>query len=420
MQARGTGEQGRVVVGLSGKGAPADRRILLASAFVRAFATGLVGVLLGLYLARRGLAAREIGIVIGAGLAGAAFSALLVTYLGDRFGRRRSLILLALFAAAGGGALIASGGILAAAAAAFLGMVNGMGRDRGAQLVLEQAILPATGVASERTRSFAWYNVLQDIGHALGGLAAGLPALLRWWGDVEELNAYQWVFGFYVALMLLQALLYAGLSPSVEARTRRAASVATIAPESRRVVRRISGLFAIDSIAGGFLGAALIAYFFFGRFGVEEGAIAVLFFLARGANAISHFGAAWLARRIGLVNTMVFTHIPSSLILVAVAFAPSFWSAASLFIVRELLVEMDVPTRQSYVMAVVSPEERTWASGITSLVRMGGWAVGPFVAGFLMQGVALATPLLVGAGMKIAYDLLLWKSFRDLKPPEES
>ncbi len=117
---------------------------------------------------------------------------------------------------------------------------------------------------------------------------------------------------------------------------------------------------------------------------------------------------------------MVFTHIPSSLMLIAVAFAPSFSLAAGLFLLRELLVEMDVPTRQSYVMAVVRPEERTWASGITSLVRMGGWAVGPFVAGFLMQGVALATPLMIGAGMKIVYDLMLWKSFRDLKPPEES
>lgn len=399
---------------------PRDRHLLLTTAFLRAFATGLVGVLLGLYLARRGFAARDIGLVIGAGLSGAALSALLVTYLGDRFGRRSALKLLAVLAALGGGMLIISGSVAAAAAAAFLGMVNGMGRDRGAQLVLEQAILPGTGAAAGRTRSFAWYNVLQDIGHAVGGLAAALPALLQSVGGVGELSAYQLVVGLYVALMGLQVLLYAGLSPAAEAPVTSEPSRSSITPESRRIVWRISGLFAIDSIAGGFLGTALIAYFFFERFGAGETSIAVLFFLARGANAISHFGAAWLARHIGLVNTMVLTHIPSSMILIAVAFAPSFWWAAGLFLVRELLVEMDVPTRQSYVMAVVRPEERTWASGITSLVRMGGWAIGPLAAGFLMQGVALATPLLIGAGMKIVYDLLLWKSFRDLKPPEEA
>ncbi|KPL27345.1 MAG: hypothetical protein AMJ72_09335, partial [Acidithiobacillales bacterium SM1_46] len=299
-------------------------------------------------------------------------------------------------------------------------MVNGMGRDRGAQLVLEQAILPGTGAAADRTRAFAWYNVMQDVGHALGGLAAALPALLQSTFGVEEVAAFQSVFGLYVALMALQALLYMALSPVAEAPVRSSVPGPRIDPESRRIVLRISGLFAIDSIAGGFLGTALIAYFFFERFGAGEMAIAILFFLARSANAISHFAAAWLARRIGLVNTMVFTHIPSSLMLIAVAFVPSFSLAAGLFLLRELLVEMDVPTRQSYVMAVVRPEERTWASGITSLVRMGGWAVGPFVAGFLMQGVALATPLMIGAGMKIVYDLMLWKSFRDLKPPEES
>jgi MFS family permease len=399
---------------------PRDRRLLLTTAFVRAFATGLIGVLLGLYLARRGFAARDIGIVIGAGLSGAAVSALIVTFLGDKFGRRRALILLTLLAGTGGAALMLSAGIAAASAAAFLGMVNGMGRDRGAQLVLEQAILPGTGAAADRTRAFAWYNVMQDVGHALGGLAAALPALLQLTFGVEEVAAFQSVFGLYVALMALQALLYMALSPVAEAPVRSSVPGPRIDPESRRIVLRISGLFAIDSIAGGFLGTALIAYFFFERFGAGEMAIAILFFLARSANAISHFGAAWLARRIGLVNTMVFTHIPSSLMLIAVAFAPSFSLAAGLFLLRELLVEMDVPTRQSYVMAVVRPEERTWASGITSLVRMGGWAVGPFVAGFLMQGVALATPLMIGAGMKIVYDLMLWKSFRDLKPPEES
>jgi hypothetical protein len=226
----------------------------------------------------------------------------------------------------------------------------------------------------------------------------------------------------YSVALALTAGLAARLSANVElARDAAAArpSGSPVSPASRRSVWQIAGLFAIDAVAGGFLGTALLSYFFFERFGVGAEVIAPLFFAARVANAVSHFGAAGLARRIGLVNTMVFTHIPSSVALVAVALVPEFWMAAALFLVRELLVEMDVPTRQSYVMAMVRPAERTWASGVTNLVRLGGWAVAPFAAGFLMQGVALATPLVVGAGMKIGYDFLLWRSFRAVKPPEE-
>jgi MFS family permease len=403
--------------------ATADRRLLLAAAFLRAVATGLIGVLLGLYLARRGFAAGDIGLVIGTGLSGAVSSALFVTFLGDRFGRRRALVLLALLAAGGGLALLWADHILVACAVAFLGMVNGMGRDRGAQLILEQAILPATTTAAQRTRAYAWYNVLQDIGHALGGLAAATPVLIATSFSVSGLVGYQVTLLGYALLVALTVLLYLRLSPAVELDRERAVPRADgerISPGSRRIVWRISGLFALDAIAGGFLGTALLSYFFFQRFGAGEAAIAMLFFAARAANAVSHFGAAWLAGRIGLINTMVFTHIPSSLALIAVALVPEFWMAAALFLMREALVEMDVPTRQSYVMAVVRPEERTWASGITSLVRLGGWAVAPFMAGFLMQGVALATPLLIGAGLKIGYDLLLWRSFREVHAPEES
>jgi len=399
--------------------ATADRQLLLACAFLRALATGLIGVLLGLYLARRGFNAGEIGLVIGAGLSGAVSSALLVTFFGDRFGRRRALVVLALLAGGGGLALVVSDHLLTVCAVAFLGMVNGMGRDRGAQLVLEQAVLPATTSDTRRTRVFAWYNVLQDVGHAVGGLMAATPVYLVKAFAVSELPGYQWTLGLYAGLLIATAVLATRLSPAIELDRTAESSPMPIMPDSRRIVWRISGLFAIDAIAGGFLGTALLSYFFFERFGASEVAIALLFFAARVANAVSHFGAAWLAGRIGLINTMVFTHIPSSLALAAVALVPEFWIAATLFLLRELLVEMDVPTRQSYVMAVVRPEERTWASGVTSLVRLGGWAVAPFAAGFLMQGVALATPLILGAGMKIGYDLLLWRSFRTLKPPEE-
>ena len=391
-----------------------DRRILYATCFLRAVGTQMLGVLLGLYLPTVGLSEAQAGSVVSAGLWGAASAALLATLLADRRGRRRLLTEVALLGAVGATAAAFGGGPVWLGAAAFLGMLNGMGRDRGAALIVEQAILPATATDRERTKVFAWYNVCQDAGHAAGAALAGLPALLRHF-DVPREDGHRAGLLLYALLLLLAALLYRGLraDPAPEAPP-------AISPRSRRIVAKISALFAVDAIAGGFLTSALLAYFFFRRFGVGEGAIAALFVGARLLNAASHLGAAWLARRIGLVRTMVFTHIPAGLLLVTVAYAPSFEVAALLFLLREGLVEMDVPTRQSYVMAVVRPEERVYASGVTNIVRMAGWAVAPAFAGLCMAGVDLRAPLLVGAGMKIAYDLLLYGAFRSVRPPEES
>ncbi|TCS72769.1 putative MFS family arabinose efflux permease [Sulfuritortus calidifontis] len=394
-----------------------DRRLIYLASFLRAIATGLIGVLLGLYLARLAFSPAEIGLTVSAGLAGATLAVFLVGLRGDRWGRRRTLIQLAWLAAAGGlGALLFSE-LAAILLAAFVGMLNGQGRDRGASLVLEQAILPATTSDAERTRAFAWYNVLQDVGHALGSALAALPTWLHDMGGLPDLAGFKLALGLYVLLFAAQAMLFARLSPRIEQALSEKAM--PLSPDSRRRLTRISALFAIDALAGGFLGAALIAYFFHARFGVDAQSIAALFVGARALNAASHLGAAWLARRIGLVNTMVFTHIPSSLLLMTVAVAPDFTTAAILFLLREGLVEMDVPTRQSYVMAMVKPEERTFASGVTHLVRLGGWAVAPAFAGLLMQGLSLGAPLLVGAAIKIGYDGLLWAGFRRIRPPEE-
>ena len=394
-----------------------DRVILYSAAFVRALATGMIGVLMGVFMAHLDFGPARIGYVVGAGLFGCAAAALVVTLVGDTLGRRRSLLVLSLLSACGGLGFALTAHPFAAGATAFLGMVNGMGRDRGASLILDQVILPATVDDAGRTQAFAWYNVLQDIGHALGALLAGLPALLRSLG-VADIASFRVGVGVYAFLMLVTALLYLGLSPRVE----RAAGgpKPKVTPETRRVLWRIASLFAFDSLAGGFLTTALLTLFFYERFSVGEGILGALFFGARIFNAVSHLGAAWLSRRIGLVNTMVFTHVPSSLLLVTVAFAPNFAVAAILFLLREGLVEMDVPTRQSYVMAVVRPEERTLASGVTHLVRVGAWAVAPSFAGWFMTSWSLMTPLLVGSVMKIAYDVLLFAAFRRTRPPEEA
>jgi MFS family permease len=394
-----------------------DRRLLYLSAFVRALATGFVGVLLGIYLARMGLDAGTIGAIVSAGLAGAALGTLFVTLFSDRLGHRGLLLGIAVLSAAGGAALALSSQPFVLGCAALLGMVNGMGRDRGAALVLEQAVLPGTVLEAERTFAFAKYNVLQDIGHALGALAAGLPGLVQESGMLGEVPAFRWSMAAYSVLCLVPAVAYLGLSPAVG--TLDIPRIARLSPRSRKILWKLSALFAIDSLAGGFLTTALLSLFFHERFGVGLEAIGPLFFAARIANAVSHMGAAWLARRFGLVRTMVFTHLPSSLLLLSVAYAPNFQIAALLFLLREGLVEMDVPTRQSYVMAVVQPGERTMASGVTHLVRMGAWAVAPAFAGLFMEDFSLMLPLLIGACGKIGYDLLLWRAFRHVKPPEE-
>ena len=398
---------------------PRDRVLLLAGAFVRAMAIAFVAVLLGVHLAARGLELQQIGNVVGAGLAGAGASALLITVVGDRVRRRTWLVGLSALAAAGGLAVALASGAWVLGAAAFLGMVNGMGRDRGASLILEQAILPSLTSDEHRTRTFAWYNVMQDSGGALGALAAGLPLLFAQQRGMAELAALRGGFGAYAGLLAFCALLYLFLPRSVEAEKPRGFAVT---PHARRVVFKISALFSIDALGGGFITRTLMVMFFvtrFGHEGVNEATVGQLYFFALIANILSHFGAAWLGKRIGLVNTMVFTHIPSSLLLITVAIAPNFWIAAALLLVRESLVEMDVPTRQSYVMAVVKPEERTFASGVTGIVRMAGWAVAATFAGVLLRTLELWTLLVIGAGMKIFYDLALWYSFRHLKPPEE-
>jgi MFS family permease len=378
-----------------------DRTLLLAGAFGRALATGMIGVLVGIHLAKQGFSPGTIGAVVSAGLAGAAAASVVVTFAGDRLGRRRAFLALSLFGAAGGLVVALAADAWIAGAAAFLGMLNGMGRDRGAASILDQAVLPATTTDQGRTAAFAAYNVVQDAGHALGALLAGVPALLRTAapGALSEVDSLRVAVGLYSLLLGSTALVYARLSPAVEISSAGSARV-PLSPESKRIVARIAGLFALDSIGGGFLVSALLAFFFYERFGVDERVTGLLFFAARAANAASHVGAAWLARRIGLVNTMVFTHIPSSLLLLTVPFAPTFPIAAALFLLREGLVEMDVPTRQSYVMAMVAPHERTTTSGITSLVRMGGWALGPGLAGAAMVGSTIGAPIVIGASLK--------------------
>ena len=398
-----------------------DLAIINAAGFLRSFSVGLMGVVLGIYLFRVGLTSFTIGLVISVGLAGAALATLSVSLLADQVGRRSFLLILSLLSAVAGIALAISPSLPVLALLSFVGMLNGTGTDRSAASALDQAVIPGLVSDVKRTWNLAWYNVLLDGGGALGAMAAGLPILLQRQLSVSVLHSYRLVFLGYFGVFLVVAALYFFLSPAVEVaapsgftppRTR-------IAPQSKRIVRKLTALFSLDAFGGGFLTDALVAYWFFRRFGIGEENLGFVFFAVHVLNALSHLGAAWLARRIGLVKTMVFTHLPSSLFLIAVPFAPSFKVAILLFLCREALVEMDVPTRQSYVAAVVLPNERIFASGFTNLARNVFWAVGSTIAGLVMQNMSFSAPLVIGGGTKVAYDLALYRAFRKLRPPEE-
>lgn len=400
-----------------------DLTLINCAAFLRASGVGLSGVILGVYLARHGFSPATIGVVVAVGMAGVALGTLGITLFADRLGRRKTLVGLALLSAAGGLGLALSTSTAGILLLTFVGMVNGMGRDRGAAFALDQALVPQGVSQQRRTWVFSWYNIVLDVGHAVGALAAGLPVFLGEWLGLGFEASYLTVFVLYGLLHLGTAVLYACLSPRVE--ISEPSVVATkfgpgLSPQSRRVIVRLAALFGLDSLGGGFLSGALLAYWFYLRFGVSEATLGTLFFATRILNVISYPIAALLARRLGLLKTMVFTHAPSSLCLIAIPFAPTFTWAVGLLLMREFLVEMDVPTRQSYTVAVVAPRERTIASGVTNLTRNVAWATAPSLAGLFMQHLALSLPLLIGGGLKLVYDTLLYLSFRSVRPPEET
>ena len=302
-----------------------DAWLIYTAGFVRSATVSLVGVTLAIHLANLGFSAAAIGALIGIGLAGSSLATVVVSLRGDVWGRRRVLVALAILTAIGYLALVAFSEAAALLPLAFAGMLNGMGRDRGAASALEQAILPATVSDERRTWALAWYNLVLDSGHALGALAAALPTLITHIILAGPDVAHRITFAMCGGAMLLSIAVYLMLTPAVEAPAHASRAPAPIEAGSQRVITRLALLFGLDSIGGGFLNSALISYWFFRQYGTSEANLALLFFAARVLNALSHVVAAWLARRIGLLNTMVWTHLPSSLLLMA---APASSSAS--------------------------------------------------------------------------------------------
>jgi MFS family permease len=386
-----------------------------AARAVRDFGDGFVAILLPVYLTALGLSAFDVGVVATLALLGSALLTLAIGFLGARHDHRRLLLAASALMAGTGFAYAASNDYWVLLLVAFVGTINPSGGSTSIFVPLEHAVLTGAVAPQQRTAAFARYSLLGALAGALGSLLAAAPEWLGALG-VATLDALKVMFLFYAALGILGGLVYRRIA--VPARPA-AARPRTVLGPSRSIVFRLAALFSIDAFAGGFVVQSLLALWLFERFELSLAAASQFFFFSGLLAAFSFPVAAWIGARIGLVNTMVFTHIPSSLCLIGAAFAPSLEAVLALLLVRAALSQMDVPTRSSYVMAVVTEAERAAAASVTAVPRSLASAASPAIAGALFAAGYQAWPLLLCGGLKILYDLMLLAAFRHIRPPEE-
>jgi MFS family permease len=402
-----------------------DTALFFVARFVRLFAYGLLSVVLVLYLAELGLAERRIGVLLSLTLLGDTLISLGLTTGADRLGRRRTLAI--------GAALMVLAALVFATtrsfawllAAAVVGVLSPSGGEIGPFLSIEQAALAGLVSSGRRTTVFAWYNLTGSVATAFGSLAGGLLCQLSAGAGLQGAGVYRPVVIAYGALGLLMGAVFACLSPAVElqhARTGAAGPAPLLGlGGSRRVVLRLSALFSLDAFAGGLVLQSLLAYWFHVRFGLDPAALGRVFLGANLLAGASALAAGRLAQRFGLVNTMVFTHLPSNVLLMLVPLMPTAAWAIAVLLLRFSISQMDVPTRQAYLMAVVAPEERSAAAGVTTVARSLGAALSPALAGpLLAAGAFRSVPFFLAGGLKIAYDLALYRGFRSLPAEGET
>jgi MFS family permease len=410
-----------------------DTRILFGTRVLRLFGYGFLSVILALYLGQLGLSEVRIGMLLTLTLLGDTVISLWITTNADRIGRRCMLM--------AGAVLMVLAAVLFAVTrnfcllllAATIGVISPSGNEVGPFLSIEQASLTQLFPNRRRTGIFAWYNLVGSFATATGALLGGSLAQLLQGLGYTPLLSYQVVVLGYGAVGLIMIGLFRRLSVTIEAPDLEARGIPASNPgeepaarrflglyRSQKVVFRLAALFSLDSFAGGFVIQSMVALWFNLKFGVEPAVLGAIFFGANILAGISALSAAWVAGKIGLINTMVFTHLPSNVLLIMVPFMPSLGLAIILLLIRATISQMDVPTRQSYVMAVVAPDERSAASGITNVARTIGVSLSPVFTGiFLSNPAFLGVPFVISGGLKIVYDLALYFNFRSVKPPEE-
>ena len=397
-----------------------DITLLFSTRIVRLFAYGFLSVVLALYLAEAGLRAWSIGVLFSLTLAGDAGVSLWLTTSADRLGRRRMLIVGAALMVIAGAVFLSTRNMMLLALAAIIGVISPSGNEIGPFLSIEQASLTQLLPAERRTSVFAWYNVAGSFATALGALSGGWLSHALQAGGWARFDSYRAVLAGYALAGLVIMLCFFGVSRAVEVAAAPAKRSLFGLHKSRAVVLRLSALFSVDAFAGGLVVQSLVAYWFSMRFGVDPGIIGSIFFGANILAGISALLAVRLAARIGLINTMVFTHIPSNILLILVPLMPTLPLAIAVLLARFSISQMDVPTRQSYTMAVVAPDERSAASGVTTIARSVGASVAPALTGALL-GVPslLSAPFILAGSLKLIYDLTLWRQFHAVQPPEE-
>jgi MFS family permease len=391
-----------------------DILLLYLARGVRGFGDGFAIIILPAYLTALGFSATQIGFVLSASLFGTALLTLGVGFVAPGHDLR-NLLLAGAFLMIATGVVFPNVELLAVMAiVAFVGTINPSTGDLGVLVPLEHAMLAQEAPDNERTRTFARYSLIGALSMAAGSLAAAFPDFMAF-ADIGRVSAFKIMFYAYAVLGLLCAMLYRRLP---RARMNEARPSAPLGP-SRGVVYKLAALFSLDAFAGGFVVQSLLALWLFERFDMSLTAASLFFFWTSTLSAFSYPVAAWLSKRFGLVNTMVFTHIPSSIFLIAAAFSSSLILTLALLLVRAALSQMDVPTRTSYVMAVVTPAERTAAASVTAVPRSLASSLSPALAGAMLATSFSGLPLVVCGVLKIAYDIGLLFSFRHVKPPEE-
>jgi len=393
-----------------------DGWLLFATRSIRLFAYGGLSVVLVLYLVSLGLTESNVGLLLTSTLLGDTLISLYLTTQADRMGRRRMLIVGAVLMVAAGLVFGFTTRLWVLVVAGTIGVISPSGQEVGPFLSIEQAALSQVVADRNRTDVFAWYTLAGSLATALGALAAGIAthALQTSWAPVDS---YRAIVVAYAAIGIALAVMFTRLTPASEARATHISLIGV--HRSRGVVLKLSALFALDSFGGGFVVQSLAAYWFYLRFGVDPQTLGALFFGANVLAGISALLASRIANRIGLINTMVLTHLPSNVLLILIPLMPTLPLAALMLLVRFSISQMDVPTRQSYVMAVVDPDERSAASGITGVARTTGAALSPLFAGLLFaQPSLISAPFFIAGSLKIAYDLLLFRAFRAVKSRE--
>ena len=398
-----------------------DGKLLLTARILRTFAYGFLSIILAIYLKLLGFDDILIGLLLASTLINSVIFTLIASFYADRLGRKKTLIIYAVLMSVSGIIFLITENYVAMIIAALVGTINVTGSETGAFLSIEQAILPQTVKdIQKRNTIFALYNMVGTFAMSAGILVSGVPDLLQQHG-LNQINSIKPLFAFYSIIGIAVTITYFMLTREIEPKnTIQRPLTKTLSPKSKKIVGKLSGLFAIDSFAGGFVIQSVVSLWFFTKFGADLVTLSYIFSVAGLLTAFSFIAAAKIADRIGLINTMVFTHIPSNILLILVGFAPSLPLAIGLYLARNALSQMDIPTRQSYIVSVVNEDERTAAAGITNVSRNVAQAISPSLTGYILYSLpSLAAPFVLGGVLKIIYDISLYLNFRNTKPKDE-